>query len=176
MTASLVLLGSLVGYWLGLHSQPTELNQAGVMVLLAGAAALVGYLWKQFNNFKNRKIRFMQALTRNLYFRNLDNNSGVFHRLADDAEEEETKEALLAYYFLLVSPVPLAANELDRQIEEWFETRWDCVIDFEIADALQKLRDLGLVEESGGKLKAISTEKGIEVLDRRWDDYFIPDA
>ncbi len=174
--ASLVLLGSLVGYWLGLHSQPTELNQAGVMVLLAGAAALVGYLWKQFNNFKNRKIRFMQALTRNLYFKNLDNNSGVFHRLADDAEEEETKEALLAYYFLLVSPLPLAANELDRQIEEWFETRWDCAIDFEIADALQKLSDLGLVEESGGKLKAISIEKGIEILDRRWDDYFILDA
>jgi hypothetical protein len=42
--ASLVLLGSLFGYWLGMHSQPTELNQARVMVLLAGVAALAGYL------------------------------------------------------------------------------------------------------------------------------------
>ena len=118
----------------------------------------------------------MQALTRNLYFKNLDNNSGVFHRLADDAEEEETKEALLAYYFLLVSPVPLAGNELDRQIEGWFETRWGCSIDFEVSDALRKLRALGLVEESGGKLKAVSIEQGIAILDRRWDDYFISDT
>ena len=174
--ASLVLLGSLVGYWLGLHSQPTELNQARVMVLLAGAAALIGYLWKQFNNFKNRKIRFMQALTRNLYFKNLDNNSGVLYRLADDAEEEETKEALLAYYFLLSSRVPLTEKELDRQIENWFETRWDCSIDFEIADALLKLRALGLVEESGGKLKSVSIEEGIGILDRRWDDFFVPES
>ena len=75
--ASLVLLGSLLGYWLGVSKQPAELNQAGIMVLLAGVAALGGYLWKQFSNFKNRKLRFMQALTQNLYFKNLDNNAGV---------------------------------------------------------------------------------------------------
>ena len=36
----------------------------------------------------------METLTRNLYFKNLDNNAGVFHRLANDAEEEESKEAI----------------------------------------------------------------------------------
>lgn len=174
--ASLILLGSLLGYWLGLHNQPTELNQASMMVLLAGAGALAGYLWKQFSNFKNRKIRFMQALTQNLYFKNLDNNSGVFHRLADDAEEEETKEALLAYYFLLAGSDPLTEDELDRQIEDWFAARWDCAIDFEIKDALLKLRDLGLIEESGGKLRAVSIDTGIALLDQRWDDYFIPES
>ncbi len=171
--ASLVLLGSLVGYWLGLHSQPTELNQARVMVLLAGAAALGGYLWKQFNNFKNRKIRFMQALTQNLYFKNLDNNAGVFHRLANDAEEEECKEALLAYYFLLLSPAPLARDELDRRVESWLQQRWHCAVDFEIADALQKLRELGLVEGGEGALRALPLGKAISALDRRWDNYFV---
>ena len=58
------------------------LPRAKAMVLLAGVVALGGYLWKQFNNFKNRKMRFMQALTQNLYFKNLDNNAGVFYRLA----------------------------------------------------------------------------------------------
>jgi hypothetical protein len=173
--ASLVLLGSLFGYWLGLHNQPTELNQARVMVLLAGAAALAGYLWKQFSNFKNRKIRFMQTLTQNLYFKNLDNNAGVFHRLINDAEAEESKEALLAYYFLLSSPVALAKAELDRQIESWFEAKWDCSIDFEIEDALQKLRRLGLVEESDDGLTAVDLERGISLLDQRWDNYFVPE-
>jgi hypothetical protein len=171
--ASLVLLGSLFGYWLGLHDQPTELNQARLMVLLAGAAALGGYLWKQFSNFKNRKIRFMQVLTQNLYFKNLDNNAGVFHRLINDAEAEESKEALLAYYFLLVSPQALTKAELDRQVERWFAAKWDCSIDFEIDDALQKLRTLGLVEESDDKLTAVDLERGIRLLDQRWDNYFV---
>jgi len=173
--ASLVLLGSLFGYWLGLHSQPTELNQARVMVLLAGAAALGGYLWKQFSNFRNRKIHFMQTLTQNLYFKNLDNNAGVFHRLVNDAEEEESKEALLAYYFLLISPQALVKDELDRQIEDWFRDAWNCDLDFEIDDALQKLHSLGLVEESAGGLRAVAIDQGIRLLDQRWDNYFVPE-
>ncbi|MFC1665836.1 TMEM143 family protein [Pseudomonadota bacterium] len=57
--ASLVLLGSLLGFWLGLSGYPVELNKTALMVLLAGTVALGGYLWKQFNNFKNHKLRFM---------------------------------------------------------------------------------------------------------------------
>ena len=173
--ASLVLLGSLLGYWLGVSKQPAELNQAGILVLLAGLAALGGYLWKQFNNFKNRKLRFMQALTQNLYFKNLDNNAGVFHRLANDAEEEESKEAILAYYFLLASDKPLSKAELDQEIENWFETDWSCHLDFEIDDALHKLLSLGLVEELKGQLKAVSVDDGIRLLDQRWDNYFVPE-
>jgi len=171
--ASLVLLGSLLGYWLGVSNQPAQLNQAGIMVLLAGLVALGGYLWKQFSNFKNRKLRFMQALTQNLYFKNLDNNAGVFHRLANDAEEEESKEAILAYYFLLTAERRLSKAELDRSIESWFEARWNQRVDFEIDDALAKLLALGLVQESEGRLAAVAIEDAIRLLDRRWDNYFV---
>ncbi|MEM7562231.1 MAG: TMEM143 family protein [Pseudomonadota bacterium] len=170
--ASLLLLGSLMGYWLGLHQQPTELNQAAIMALLAGLAALGGYLWKQFNNFKNRKLRFMQALTQNLYFKNLDNNAGVFHRLANDAEEEESKEALLAYCFLLCSKQSMDKAALDQSIENWFENRWQCKLNFEIDDALQKLLTLGLVNDEEGRLTAVPLIGAIQKLDARWDNYF----
>ena len=174
--ASLILLGSLLGYWLGLRSQPAELNEAAIMVLLAGLVALGGYLWKQFNNFKNRKLRFMQALTQSLYFKNLDNNAGVFHRLVNDANEEESKEAILAYHFLIQSQNELSRSELDRSIETWFSEKWDCDLDFEIDDALHKLLVLGLVEERNAKLSAVPIGEAIRILDRRWDDYFVPDA
>lgn len=42
----------------------------------------------------------MKALADNLYFKNLNNNDVVFHRLIDSAEEE-CKEAILAYYLLV---------------------------------------------------------------------------
>ncbi len=170
--ASLVLAGSLLGFWLGLSTEPAELNQTALMVLLAGAVALGGYLWKQFNSFKNRKMRFMQALTQNLYFKNLDNNAGVFHRLANDAEEEENKEAVLAYYFLLSSERTMTRAELDKKIEHWLAEKWQCQVDFEINDAVNKLVALDLVSEADGRLSVVPIRQGIKNLDQRWDDYY----
>ena len=71
---------------------------------------------KPNQQFKNRKIQFMKALSENLDFRDLDNDAGVFHYLLDAAEEEEVKEAVLAYYFLRTAARPLTAAELDRRI------------------------------------------------------------
>ena len=172
--ASIILIASLIGFWFGLSTQPVELNQTAIMTLFAGIAALGGYFWKQFSTFKNRKLQFMQSLTQNLYFKNLDNNAGVFHRLANDAEEEECKEAILAYYFLLTNDIALTRQELDKKIEHWLSSKWDCKVDFEIDDALNKLITLNLIHIEGDKLQAVSLEKGIQVLDQRWDDYFKP--
>lgn len=149
--ATVLLLGSLLGFWLGLSAEPVEINKAALIALGASAVALAGYVWKQFSNFRNRKLKYTQALTENLYFKLLDNNAGVIHRIVDDAEESECKESLLAYYFLLLAGAPLAADELDAQIEAWLAERWHCRLDFEIADALDKLKGLGLATEHDGK-------------------------
>lgn len=172
--ASLVLLGSLFGFWLGFSSQPVELNKTALTAILAGAVALGGYFWKQFNSFKNRKLRFMQTLTQNLYFKNLDNNAGVFHRLCDDAEEEECKEAILAYYLLLSGGESLSRTELDDKIETWLRKGWECEVDFDIDDALEKLLKLRLIEQLDGRLSAIPLEAAVVNLDRHWDNYFLP--
>ncbi|MCB1693171.1 MAG: DUF3754 domain-containing protein [Pseudomonadales bacterium] len=170
---SLVLLGALVGFWLGLRSQPVELDEAALLGLVAGLGALGSFIWKQFVNFKTRKLTFMQALTQNLYFRNLDNNAGVFHRLIDDAEEEECKEAILAYYFLLTSTERLNEQALDREVERWFAERWATHLDFEVDDALRKLMVLGLAKrDADGMLHVVDLDEACTILDRRWDEYF----
>lgn len=172
MGASFILLGTLVGYWLGIISEPVSLDQAALVALLASVGGIASYLFKQFSNFKNRKLAFMQTLTENLYFKNLDNNAGVFHRLIDETDEEECKEAFLAYYFLLVKQVITDADTLDDAIESWFRASWDCDVDFEVEDALNKLRNLGLVFEMPSLLTAVEIERGCEIPDKRWDDYF----
>ena len=116
----------------------------------------------------------MQMLTKNLYFKNLDNNAGVFHRLVDDAEEEEGKEALLAYYILLTSGAALTQAELDARVEDWMLSKWDCVINFEIDDALHKLLRFGLVYDDQGCFRAVSIDEAVSRLDQRWDAYFSP--
>jgi uncharacterized integral membrane protein len=134
--ASLILIGSVIAFWLGFGSEEVRLNQKHLIALGAGLGTLGGFLFRQVGKFKNRKIKFMKALADNLYFKNLDNNLGVFHHLIDAAEEEEVKEATLAYYFLLTADRALTRSELDDRIEKWFAEKWNCDLDFEIEDAL----------------------------------------
>ena len=154
MGATLLLLGSLFGFWLGLSTEPVQLDKAALLALLAGTGALLGYLWKQYRNFRNRKLKYTQALTENLYFKLLDNNAGVIYRILDDAEESECKESMLAYYFLLAEGEPMTAAELDQAIEGWFAERWQCRLDFEINDALHKLQLLNLARADGDRWQA----------------------
>ncbi len=169
--ASLIVLLSLVGFWLGLHSEAVHLDQAALVAIVAGIGGLGSYVWKQFSNFRNRKLLFMQSLTQNLYFKNLDNNAGVFHRLIDDAEEEECKEAILGYYFLLTKG-EMNASDLDGSVESWFSGAHGATLDFEVADALSKLVRLGLVTESQGIYSAVPIVAASRLLDKRWDNYF----
>jgi hypothetical protein len=169
---SLLLLGTLLGFWLGLHSEAVELDEARMVAILAGLGGLGSYFWKQFSNFRNRKLLFMQSLTQNLYFKNLDNNAGVFHRLIDDAEEEECKEAILAYFFLLTAAEPMGVQALDEGIEGWFRQSWQAEVDFEIHDAVDKLKGLGLVVQEGEHLSVRDLTQASALLDKRWDEYF----
>jgi len=168
--ATLILVGSLLGFWVGMHAQPVELDKAALVTLLVGFGTLGAYLWKQFNNIKNRKLHFMQTLTKSLYFKNLDNNAGVFHRLLDEAEEEECKEAILAYYFLLKHNQPISQQDLDASIETWFEERWHYALNFEIEDAVYKLEKLGLVVQENGFLKAIALKDAKQQLNHYWSE------
>ncbi len=173
LLATLGLLFVLLGFWLGLGEERVELDQATLVTLGAGLGALGGYLSRQFNKFKNRKLEFMNTLARNLYFRNLDNDAGVFHNLLDAAEEAEVKETLLGWYFLRTADRPLSAHELDDAIEQWFAEHWSCRLNFEVDDSVAKLRRLGLAEEADGeKLTAVPLAEALRRLDERWDRSF----
>jgi hypothetical protein len=175
--AALIPVLLLLGFWLGVHRQPVELNKGQLVALAAGLAALGGYVVRQIGSFKNRKIQFMKALSENLYFRNLDNDAGVFHHLLDAAEEEEVKEALLAYHFLRAADGPLTPTELDGRIEEWFAKQWDAEFDFEVEDGVGKLRRLRLIEEDDqGRLTAVSLDEAKRRLDETWDNLFTYNA
>lgn len=170
--ATMVLLGAAGAFWLGVRDEPVVIDQTALIALATGFAALGAYLWKQFSNFKNRKILFMKALADNLYFRNLDNNVGVFHRLIDDAEEEESKEVILASYFLLTRG-EATADQLDQVIEAWLQEQGSDAVDFEVSDALAKLKRLGLAEQQDdGRWRSVPLDAARAKLDVLWDDQF----
>ncbi len=154
----LVLMGSMLAFWLGLRNEPVHIGRTELLVLLAGIVTVCLYFWKQFSNFRKRKLRYREALTRNLYFKLLDNNAGVLLRLLDEAEDADCKECLLAYSFLVQAGEPLTAESLDKRIESWLAAEWQCRVDFGVRDALHKLRGLDLVVERQGRWAASSAD------------------
>jgi hypothetical protein len=170
--ASLLLVGSVISFWLGLKDQEVQIKQQHLIALGAGLGTLGGFLFRQLNKYKNRKIKFMKALSDNLYFKNLDNNAGVFYHLIDTAEEEEFKEAVLAYYFLLIAKDPMTKKELDHHIENWLAEKWDCHIDFEIGDAVNKLQRLNLIQQDAEILQSVLLSEAKQQLDTIWDNFF----
>ncbi len=139
---------------------------------LVALGVLGGYLFRQYTSYVTKKIKFAKLLSDSLYFKNLGNNSGVFHSLLDGSEEEELKEAILAYSFLLKSPEPLTAKELDNQVETWFKVNLNKELDFDVSDALQKLKDIGLGSEQKGKWIVLPLEKALKRVDEIWDNIF----
>lgn len=170
--ASLLVLAGLLSYWFGFSRQDVTINTQQLIALGIGAGVLGGFIFKEWSKFKNRKLRFMKALADNLYFKNLDNNSGVFHNIIDSAEEEECKEAILAYYFLVTIGGAMTSEQLDKNIEQWFSEQFDFQIDFEIADALAKLERFGIVKSNDDQYVALSISAAQLQLDTQWDGLF----
>jgi uncharacterized protein DUF3754 len=169
LVASLSLLLLLLAFWIGIRHEPVTLSQTALVSAGAGLVAAGAYFVRQVTKFKNRKILFMKALSDNLYFRNLDNDAGVFHHLLDAAEEAETTETVLAYHLLRTAGHPLPAEALDRRVEKWFAERWNATVDFDIEDAVRKLRQLSLVtEDDDARFKAIGLAEARLALDRLW--------
>jgi hypothetical protein len=118
-------------------------------------------------------VKYQKELTDNIYFRNVNNNAGIFDYMIGAAEEQECKEAFLAYYFLRSAKSPPTQPELDRRIELWLRDTFGIAVDFEVDDALIKLERLGLLKrDRGGRLGVLAPAGTLSRLDEVWDNYF----
>jgi hypothetical protein len=155
------------GETIDLLNSKTSLNQGLIALGILGA-----YLFRQYNNFVNKKIKYAKMLSDSLYFKNIGNNSGAFYSLLNSSEEEVLKETILAYSFLNRSKTPLTDVELDHQIESWFKTKHNTDLDFDVKEALEKLKDAGLGFEKNGKWEVLPLDKALIRIDALWDGVF----
>lgn len=129
-----------------------------------------------FFGFQRAKQKHLHHMIRHLYYLTVANNAAVINTLVDSAEEEEFKEALLAYVVLWKyrdDPEPWDQERLDRHVEKVLNGLTGEAIDFEVSDAVDKLIRLGLVHRSPqGYLKPMPIERGLAILDARWDDLY----
>lgn len=153
----------------GLGEKPATVTQAQLVAFGAAIFTVGIFASRQLARFRFKKLQFLKTLTENLYYRNLDNNAGVIHHLVDSAEEEEAKEAILGYAFLLAHG-PATEKELDGRIEAWLKDLLGKPVDFEADDALAKLMRFTLVTRDGERYSAVPIDQAMAALGKRWND------
>jgi hypothetical protein len=145
----------------------------GLLAFLGLIGGAIGYGIRSFYGYLRTREKHQLHLTRHLYFQNLDNNAGVIYHLLSEAEEQEFREVVLAWWLLwrggLAGATP---QQIDEAAERWLSERCGITADFEVSDALDKLRRYGLARETVGRWRAVSVEQALDTLDRAWDEQF----
>jgi uncharacterized protein DUF3754 len=149
-----------------------------VLLLPIGLIVAAFYGGKTALDYGRIKATYVTALAEHLYAITLASNHALLGRLARMAGEEETKEALIAYWLLLRNPEGMSPSELRHEAEEWIWDRYRARVRFDVADALRKLAELelSLVEEdlAGESLRALPLAEALRRADRAWDDLYSP--
>lgn len=167
-----------------------------VFIAILSILGLLGM--KTVTRFINTRRRYMLQMSQDLYHKNLDNDVGVLQYLVDSIEDQEYKEALLAYAILLKAGNPLTEEEIDEQVEVLLNERFDGLeVDFEVDDALAKITVmtdahgvemiteeqqnstmfLPLVlarhsEDGEIRYQAKSLPEALHAMDHKWDNFF----
>jgi hypothetical protein len=176
LASTLVILFLVAGFYLGVNGTLGDNDLEQALAALSGLFALGAFLLRQRGNFHRQSLIHQKQLTDNIYYRNINNNSGIFSYLIGEAEEQEYKEALLTYYCMLAAAEPVTRATLIARIDELLSQRFGVSIDFAIDEALTQLKRLGLLDERGGLLSALSLAAAIERLETEWAQLLRPSA
>jgi hypothetical protein len=150
--------------------EDSELKRA--LAAMSGLVAVGAFVMRQRLKYEAQTLRYQKQLADTVYFRNLANNAGVLDLLIGAGEEQDAKEAILAYGMLRRAQKPLAKAEIDNFSEAFLHERFGLEIDFEIQDALGKLERLGVVMREGDTYSALPPSDALARLDAAWDSVF----
>jgi hypothetical protein len=172
LASTMTVLFVVAGFYLGFTGTIHDNDFEQALAALSGLLALGAFALRQWGNFHRQSLIHQKQLTDNIYYRNVNNNSGIFNYIIGEAEEQDWKEALLAYYSLLTADVPLAREALYPRVEELLARVFRISADFEIDDALARLRRLDLLDETDGRLSVLPLADALARLDKEWNDFF----
>jgi len=157
-----------MGTYLGISGRVEEDTSKQAFAAAIVLGGLIGFMMRQWTSFDRTALRNQKQVVDNAYFNKLNTNAGCFDYMIGTAEESELSEIFLAYAFLRKADAPLTRQALDEQIECWIEDRFGTRLDFEIDDALGKLRRLQLVSGDDEALLACDLPSALDQAASAW--------
>jgi hypothetical protein len=141
------------------------------MALAGAVAGLGGIAFRQASNFIAQRNRYMVVMAQNLYFHAMADNRGVMTLLADRAAEEDVKEEMLLYSVLAKERTKSRdLRQVDEAIEKYLLATFGIDVDFDVDDALRRLKQSGIVTElEDGTLETLPPHAAALQIDKLWD-------
>jgi hypothetical protein len=172
LASTITVLLVVAGFYLGVNGSIRDNDTEQALAALSGLFALGAFLLRQWGNFHRQSLIHQKQLTDNIYYRNVNNNSGIFTYIVGEAEDQDWKEALLAYYCLLTAQAPLTREALDARAEALLMHTFGVSTDFEIDAALARLKRLDLLTETDGHFSAPPLDDALARLEQEWKKFF----
>jgi hypothetical protein len=166
--ATITVLFLVIAFYLGQNPTVEQKDMATALAALGGLVALGGFVVQQWIRYQARSLRHQTELTDNVYFRNINNNVGIFDYLIGTAEDQQCKEVFLAYHFLHTAAAPPTADELGGRIEAWLQKTFGVEINFAVNSALGKLEGLGLLRRQQERLFVSPLDGALAQLRAVW--------
>jgi hypothetical protein len=168
--ATITVLFLVVGFYLGVSGAVADSEMKKALAALSGLVALGSFVIRQWVKYQRQSLKYQIELTDNVYYRNINNNAGIFDYVVGAAEDQETKEAFLAYYFLHIAASPPTKDELAARIEGWLNETFGIRLTFEVGAALAKLQEFGLLHNHQGERLFVSPLDGaLAELQNTWN-------
>jgi hypothetical protein len=167
---AIAVLAAVFAAYFGAHGIIEDSDLKRALAALSGLVAVGAFVMRQRLKFEAQSLRYQKQLADTVYFRNLANNAGVIDLLVGAGEDQDAKEALLAYWALRKGP--LSKAEIDHAAEAFLREQFKLEINFEVHDALEKLERLGLVARNGNAYQAVAPAEALARLDAAWDGLF----
>lgn len=168
---ALTVIFALLAAYFGIDGTVTEDSLKRALAAISGLVALGAFMMRQRVKYDRQRLLYLKQVSDTVYFHTVANNAGVIEGMIGGAEEQEFKEAALAYWSLLYSG-PLSKAELDKAIERQLREELGVEVDFEIGDALAKLERYQLIIQDGDQLRAAPLQEAPARLDAIWDGFF----
>jgi Protein of unknown function (DUF3754) len=170
--ATISVLFIVVGVYLGDSGSIGDPEIKTALAALTGIVALGGFTMHQWLKYQRRSLKYHIEIADNTYYRNVSNNAGIFDYLIGTAEDQECKQALLAYHFIRKTRGPSTADKIGVKIESWLAESFEVDLSFDIAGALKTLVRFGLARHEAGHISVLPLEQAIAQLHEVWGSFF----
>lgn len=169
---TITVLFLVIGFYLGLSASVEDKDMKTALAALSALVAFGGFIVTQWVRYQRQSLKYQAELSDNIYYRNVNNNAGIFDYVIGAAEEQQVKEAFLAYHFLHEANSPPVASELDSRIEEWLRATFGVDVDFDVGEAIDKLEQLGLLRRDRERLIVAPFDEASSTLRGVWSSLF----
>jgi hypothetical protein len=176
LATTITVLFVVAAFYAGMGGSVKEADTAGALVAVGGLVALGSLIVRQWTKFQRHSLLYQKILSENVYFRNINNNSGAFDYIIGEAEEQMCKKAFLTYKFLHVPGDGPTEQELNLRIGEWLKATFGVSVDFESGDVIERLDQLGLLRRDGARLFVAPTDETLARLRNLWAGLLSEDA